>query len=66
MRTTHEEELASHPKKGSKDNSEGFSEPSQVPITGRKGTRPDAQLTFLPFLNESRLNISGQEGKLES
>lgn len=44
---------------------EGFSQPLQLPVTG-KGTRSEAQLMFLPFLNESRLNISGQEGKLES
>lgn len=30
---------------------------------GREGT---STVTFLPFLNESRLNISGQEGELES
>ena len=35
---------------------EGFSQP---PITERKGLLHIT--TFLPFLNESRLNISGQE-----
>lgn len=62
------EDSGKSPKEGVQEQhtGEGFSQSSQLPITGKKGTRSEAQLTFLPFLNESRLNISGQEGKLES